>query len=388
MNRRTLSLALVPVLGLPLAACASNADPDPGDAGVVTVSATDDGCALSTDRAPAGNLVFEVSNDGGKVTEFYLYAADGVRIVGEVENIGPGLSRRLVLKARPGRYLTACKPGMTGDGIRARFTVIGADADAPLTGAQRRLVDAANAGYRRYVREQTDALLAGTRRFVRAYRHGRDDRARHLYPRVRVHWERIEPVAESFGDLDPRMDAREADLEPGQQWTGWHRIEKDLWPPRGRGYRPLGAERRAGYASRLLDDTVTLHARVRKLSFTEDQVANGAKSLLDEVATGKVTGEEEIWSHTDLFDFQANVHGARVAFDGLRAVLERRDPALARLIARRFAQLQRLLDRYRTGPDGFVGYDSLRTGQVRELSDAVNALSEPLSRLTAAVVAS
>ena len=198
-----------------------------------------------------------------------------------------------------------------------------------------------------------------------------------------MHWERIEPVAESFGDLDPRMDAREADLEPGQKWTGWHRIEKDLWPP-ARRYTPLPPQQRATYAGRLLADTETLHARVRKLSFTVDQIANGAKSLLDEVATGKVTGEEEIWSHTDLFDFQANVDGARVAFEGLRPVLERRDPALAadrrggsrssRGCSTGTARAGRLRRLRQPAP-----------AQVRQLSDAVNALSEPLSKLTAAV---
>ena len=39
------------------------------------------------------------------------------------------------------------------------------------------------------------------------------------------------------------------------------------------------------------------------------------------------------------------------------------------------------------GDDGFVSYDALSTEQVKQLADAVNALSEPLSRLTAAVLA-
>ena len=204
-----------------------------------------------------------------------------------------------------------------------------------------------------------------------------------------MHWERIEPVAESFGDLDPRMDAREADLEAGQKWTGWHRIEKDLWPPRpGTGDQPYTAltqPERASYAGRLLADTETLHGRIGKLTFTVDQIGNGAKSLLDEVATGKVTGEEEIWSHTDLYDFQANIDGARVAFEGLRPVLKQKDPALESEIAARFTALESLLDRYRVGADGFVSYEKLDTTQVKQLSDAVNALSEPLSHLTAAV---
>ena len=74
-----------------------------------------------------------------------------------------------------------------------------------------------------------------------AYRAGDDDTARTLYPQARTHWERIETVAESFADLDPILDAREADLEPGQRWTGWHRLEKDLWPERAEDYRPLTA---------------------------------------------------------------------------------------------------------------------------------------------------
>ncbi len=199
-----------------------------------------------------------------------------------------------------------------------------------------------------------------------------------------MHWERIEPVAESFGTLDPKMDLREADLEEGQRWTGWHLIEKDLWPPKGQDYTALTKTQRAMYADNLMANTEILDKKVQTLSFTVDQIGNGAKSLLDEVATGKVTGEEEAWSHTDLYDFQANVDGARVAFEGLRPVLKQKDPELEKQIEQRFDELQMLLDQYKRG-SGYVSYTELSKEQVKELSDAVNALSEPLSKLTAAV---
>ena len=198
-----------------------------------------------------------------------------------------------------------------------------------------------------------------------------------------MHWERIEPVAESFGDLDPKMDLREADLEEGQKWTGWHKIEKDLWPPSS-GYQAMTDSERAAMADTLMADTNTLLRRTRNLTYTVDQIGNGAKELLDEVATGKVTGEEEAWSHTDLWDFQANVDGARVAFEGLRPVLKSKNPELDKQIATRLTALQDLLDQYRKG-DGFVLYTALSKAQVKELSDSVNALSEPMSKLTAAV---
>jgi iron uptake system component EfeO len=179
------------------------------------------------------------------------------------------------------------------------------------------------------------------------------------------------------------MDAREADLEPGQKWTGWHRIEKDLWPPSD--YRPLTQQQRELYAEDLMANTETLDGRVQKLTYTIDQIANGSRGLLEEVALGKITGEEEIWSHTDLWDFQANVDGARVGFEGVKPILEQKDPELAQTLTDRFEALQELLDAQRTD-DGFVFYDQLSPQQVKQLSNAVNALSEPLSQLTGAVL--
>ncbi len=181
------------------------------------------------------------------------------------------------------------------------------------------------------------------------------------------------------------MDAREADLEQGQRWTGWHRIEKDLWPARAGKYESLTRQERARYADDLLADTRTLDGRIGKLDFTVDQIANGSRGLMEEVAKGKVTGEEEYWSRTDLWDFQANVDGAKKAFEVLEPVLERNDPALEHTLEERFDALQVLLDRQRDG-SGFTSYDDLSTAEVKRLADAVNALAEPLSQLTSAVL--
>ena len=282
------------------------------------------GCAT----APSGKLTFNVTNGGSEVTEFYLLGDDGLRIVGEVENIGPGISRDLVLTAPAGDYFTACKPGMVGDGIRADFEVTDSGEDTSPTGSEAELVATANANYQAYVKDQTEQLVTKTNEFAEPYTSGNDDEARALYPVAREHWERIETVAESFGDLDPKMDLREADLEPGQEWTGWHRIEKDLWPERAKNYKQLDEAGRQKFADDLVANTDELYDRTRTLTFTADQIANGSRGLLDEVATGKVTGEEEYWSRTDLWDFQANVDGARVGFDGLRPLLQERDPDL------------------------------------------------------------
>jgi iron uptake system component EfeO len=374
--------ALTAVSALTLSACSlteSNTKGGTGDA-AVAVTSTDTTCTLSRSKTDSGTVTFEVKNTGSKVTEFYLYAEDGLRIVGEVENIGPGLTRDLVVSAAPGTYVTACKPGMEGDGIRDEFTVTDSGEKSAVTQASQANIDKATSEYAEYVKDEAEDLLEATTEFVAAYKAGKDDAARALFPLARRHWERIEIVAESFGDLDPKMDLREADLEEGQKWTGWHLLEKDLWPP-ATGYTPLTRAERATYADDLLANTRILHTRVQDMTYDVTQIGNGSKGLLDEVATGKITGEEDIWSHTDLYDFQANVDGAKVAFDLLEPMLAVKDDDLAEQIDQRFDALQTLLDKHKDG-DTFVSYDTVTEPQRKELSDAVNALSEPLSKVT------
>lgn len=123
MRRPLRFTALTATLFLAASCTSNDADTAGGNGTTVQVTSTADACTLSTTTAPSGNVVFEVTNDGSEATEFYLYQSDGTAIAGEVENIGPGITRNLVVTVEPGSYVTACKPGMTGDGIRAGFTV-------------------------------------------------------------------------------------------------------------------------------------------------------------------------------------------------------------------------------------------------------------------------
>ena len=375
--------AAVVAVPLLLTGCTDNTQASDTAGGAIDVVSSNTDCKVSATSVPSGNLTFSVKNEGTEVTEFYLLAADGLRILGEVENIGPGLSRNLVVTAPAGSYTTACKPGMEGDGIRGALEVTQSGNQPSADADFQHLLDTATTQYASYVKDQGEQLLTGTEQFAAAFAAGDAGEAKRLYAATRQHWERIEPVAESFGDLDPQLDAREADLEPGQEWTGWHRAEKDLFPPAG--YTAMTAAERSAIADRLVADTKDLVERTRTLEISADMLGNGAKELLDEVATGKVTGEEEIWSHTDLWDFQANVDGARIAFEGLKPALLQKDPALAASLDEKFAALQAELATHAQGAH-FTSYDQLTPEQVQRLASLVDALGEPLSRLTAAVV--
>ncbi|WP_431233484.1 iron uptake system protein EfeO [Mycolicibacterium psychrotolerans] len=374
---KTSTAAVAAILaGVSLAGCTAketkSADSSSKAASEITVNATDTDCKLSGTQAATGPSTFVVTNNGTKVTEFYVYG-EGERVMGEVENISPGLQRKLVVQlAEPGKYQTACKPGMIGDGIRADFTVTG---NAVAVDEKGEFKEAAES-YKRYVNSQTDALIPATQLFVDAIKKGDVAAAKAQYPVARTYYERIEPVAESFpNDLDPRIDLREADVEPGQKWTGFHALEKQLWV--------TGLQPDAGaLADQLMADVKELNDGVKAPGWTIDstQIAGGAQGLLDEIAASKISGEEDIFSHTDLWDFNANVQGSQTAVASVRPILDSRNADLGKRVDKGFADVEALLAQYRKG-DGFVLYDTVTEPQRQELSRAIDALSKDVSQV-------
>jgi iron uptake system component EfeO len=368
------SLGVLALATLSLTACGK----DSSGSGTPTVNATDSACKVSVTELKAGPTTFKVTNGGSKVTEFYVYAA-GDRIMGEVENIGPGLTRNLVVDLPKGKYQGACKPGMVGDGIRQTLTVTGKATKALSDSAQ---LKAAATSYQRYVESQTVGLIDKTTEFVTAVKSGNVSEAKTLYPIARTYWERIEPVAEKFGDLDPLTDGRAADAKAEKRdFTGWHRIERQLWVDGN-------TEGMGKYADQLLVNVKKIVALGKDSPLTALEMAQGSKGLLDEVASSKITGEEDAYSHTDLWDFKANIEGSQAAIASLRPVLIKQDPALVKQIDAASKALDTDLAQYQADDGSWTYYDKLTKAPIKTLSDLVAALSEPISRVAAVVAKS
>ncbi|MER7736481.1 iron uptake system protein EfeO [Streptomyces erythrochromogenes] len=354
---------------------------DAGD-DAIRVAASDSACDVSKTEFPAGKVQIDVENKGSKVTEVYVLFPDA-RIVTERENIGPGTKASITAEIKAGDYEIVCKPGMKGDGIAQKVKATGAKGAAEEKRSPE--ADAAVAAYRAYVVAQAEETLPKAQAFADAVKAGDVEAAKKAYAPSRIGWERTEPVAESFGDIDPKVDVREDGLEAGQDpakdWTGWHRLEKSLWADN------KIDDNDKKLADTLIADLTDWQKKVGQAEITPTSIANGAKELLDEVATGKVTGEEERYSHTDLVDFKANVEGAQKAYELLKPIAEKNDPALSKQLDAQFAALNTLLDKYRADKTSyeFTSYDKVGEAERKELSDGVNALAEPLSKLAAAV---
>jgi iron uptake system component EfeO len=373
------ALRSLPVLVLVtgVAACAddksSTSDSAAPGAATVTISLTDDGCAPSPATATAGPVNFKIKNDGAtKVTEAELLRED--TIMGEKENLTPGLSGSFSLKLDAGKYQIYCPNAKTE---KTDFTVSGSAAAGSADPAVAAALTDATTKYQQYVAAEVDKLIPATKTFTDAVRAGNVDAAKKAYAPARYYYEEVEPVAESFGDLDPDIDARIDDVDNEASWTGFHRLEKGLWQDKSaKGLAPI--------ATKLDQDVAKLKTLVATVKFQPAQLANGATELLNEVASSKITGEEDRYSHTDLSDFEANVGGGQEAFNLLKPALDKIDPTLSSTVQQQFAAVLDSIKPYKKGST-YVDYSTVTEDQRRALTQKVDALAEPLSQVAAKV---
>ena len=232
--------------------------------------------------------------------------------------------------------------------------------------------------YKKFVEEQIDMLLKDSEKFAEVLKSGNLEEAKKMYPLIRMAYERSEPIAESFGESDVNIDFRLVDFKEEynteEGWRGFHRIEQILWEKN----TTKGTEK---YAMQLIDDIKELAAKIKTVEVTPDIMITGAVDLLNEVSTSKITGEEEIYSHTDLYDFRANIEGAEKIFEIFKPKLSKVDEKLVEELNIRFKEVNTLLDKYMVDDKNYKSYTQLTNEDTRLLSEAVTKLGEPLAQL-------
>ena len=212
------------------------------------------------------------------------------------------------------------------------------------------LIQSAVDGYRGYLMAQVDQMIADTDVFTNAIRAGDLEAAQAAYAPSRLAWERIEPIAGLVEEIDGAVDARVDDFEneDDPEFTGWHRLEYIL-------FSLNTTDGAAEFADKLDADLRILRDAIPDLELPPAVLAIGAAELIEEVSQGKITGEEDRYSKTDLWDFYANLEGSKALIRLLTPALEEADPTLLASINAGFDELDETLAPLRNG-NGWVPY--------------------------------
>lgn len=233
------------------------------------------------------------------------------------------------------------------------------------------------AQYKLYVLGEIDKFAKGTKAFTDAVKAGNLEKAKELYAPVRVYYEATEPAAELFGDLDPAIDAREDDFKEtfnDPTWTGYHRIERILWNDN----TTKGAEK---YADKLMADTLELQKRLQDEAIPVVTMVQGAADLMEEIAQTKITGEEDRYSRTDLYDFYGNLVGSKKIVDLVSPLVIKANPELLKKITANFIDTEAMLMKYSTKDGGFKKYEAVTEDDKTQMKALVATLSEDLAKL-------
>jgi iron uptake system component EfeO len=212
------------------------------------------------------------------------------------------------------------------------------------------LAEQAAAEYKTYATGQIDELVGVVKVLTDAVRANNLQAAQDAYAPSRIPWERIEPLAALVEEIDGKVDARVDDFAgvDDAEFTGWHRLEYLL-------FQQNTTEGGAPFADQLDKDIAALKEQFPSVEVKPVDVATGAAELIEEVSEGKITGEEDRYSKTDLWDFDANLQGSQAAVDKLKPALEKADPELLGKIETGFADINATLQPLRRG-DGWVLY--------------------------------
>ncbi|HWL49351.1 MAG TPA: EfeM/EfeO family lipoprotein [Acidimicrobiia bacterium] len=233
--------------------------------------------------------------------------------------------------------------------------------------------------YRAYLEESAAGLAAAVDELIGPIRSGKVPRTMSLYVIARVDYGHLEAVADSFGRLGSRINARVGAV-PESELGGFHRIEKALWAE--------GTTRKMKPVVRqLLDDVEQLQRRLRGVGLSPARIVAFATRLLDEVSSSKLAGKEQPYADADLVDVAANLEGAEAAFEAVKPALADDGRSLRAIEARfeeiygalsRYGTLAREPNQYRRKAAGaiFVTYSELSKGEIRQLTRPIEALAE------------
>lgn len=341
-------------------------------AGEVRVDILANRCEPNALEVPAGPARFRIVNRSDRAVEWEIL--DGVLVVEERENIAPGLSQVINATLAPGDYAITC--GLLSN-PRGTLKVLPTAASEAASKAGPTLTQFVGplSEYRVYLNQQSRLLLQGISTLQEALAAGDLSQAKAAYAAARLPYQRLAATAQRFAELDNRLNARADYYEQRERdpaFGGFHRIEQGLFAAGSTaGLAPV--------AARLQQDATALRDALLGQSLPPEQLSGNAARLLHNLASTRISGEEERYSQLVLPGFAANLEGTRKVIELLRPLLSKGHQDLQqRLDGQVQALAEALGDQQRS-------YASLTDADRDHIAKAAQALGDSLDHVAPAL---
>lgn len=368
------SVLAVPALGAVTAVAVMGARPAARSNAVALDEKT---CGSGWTDPTAGAQAIDLSNKADNTAEVFLIDPATNAVFAEIENLAPGTTRPVAVTLTAGAYAFRCA-FTDGTALTSKtYTVTGESAGAAPGFAPVTDQDLAQpvADYRAYVQRNLPALLADSQRLDADLAAGDPVRAKADWLVAHLDYERLGAAYGTFGGYDAKIDGR-ADGLPGgvadPSWTGFHRIEYELWHDRpAAGSRPLG--------DRLVSDVNALIKAFPALETDPNDLPLRTHEILENSLRFQLTGIADYGSGTDLATAAANLEGTRQVLGTLAGLLGDRDPAALARIRRGLGTVAADLAEAHRPDGGWNAAAGLPAFQRQKLDGDLGALLEDLA---------
>jgi iron uptake system component EfeO len=337
----------------------------------VDVEVKDTACHPDDLNVPAGGVIFSIHNATTRALEWEIL--DGVMVVDERENIGPGQVESLTTKLSPGEYQITC--GFASN-PKGHLHVAGLPG-APARVRQVELIGPL-AEYRVYLSYEIDGLVDDITSVAGALKSGDVETARKAFASARAHYARMTPIAMFFPDLDGDVephgqDAAAADSDD----RGFRQLEWDLFVSKD----PRGG---MSIAEKLVAEARTMQAQFEDMLITPKPMFLGMSGAVGGSAPALINDQSDRPNAIALSDLRSDIEGARKIADLFRPLISRTDSPLSGAMADDFATVASTLAKYQLADGGF-GPVGLSAEDRVALLGVTKKLTTEVSRIPAAL---
>lgn len=241
-------------------------------------------------------------------------------------------------------------------------------------------VEATSIKVREFLFDKTEMLVQKAIEFREAVKTRDFTKAKGAYEAARFEFEEIEFLAEAFKDFNIALDGRPEQMVKGEDdpnWTGFHPIEKAIYQD----------GRLDEFVDELLNRLVQdlkdfqVEIKIRNLMIKPPLALSGAASLIEEILSNKITGEEERYSHTDLTDFKANLDGALYVYTIFSPYVRRVNSELDDQIFARFLEVKNSITPFFYENNRAINYLLVNDDTRKILAQKVDYLADVFSKV-------